>query len=63
MPKPLCEHVLCHAAEYEDEDYYRSMTIAQLQDGQQMEAEIYVWVESKRYAAVSVTASGWCTVA
>ena len=48
LPKPLYEHLLRHAAEYEDEDYYRSVTITQLQDGKQIETEIYVWVESKR---------------
>eukprot|EP00891_Asterochloris_glomerata_P002543 jgi/Astpho2/2543/e_gw1.00048.241.1_t len=34
--------------EYEDEDYYRTVTTAQLQDGKHIETEIYVWVESKR---------------
>ena len=48
LRKPLHKHLLRHAAEYEDEDYYRSVTIAQLQDGKQIETEIYVWVESKR---------------
>ena len=49
MPKPLYKHLPRHdAAEYEDEDYYRSVTTAQLQDGKQIETEIYVWVEAKR---------------
>lgn len=48
MPTPLCKHLLCRAVEYEDEDYYRTVTTAQLQDGKHIETEIYVWVESKR---------------
>ena len=47
-PSHFVINVLCHAAEYEDEDYYRSVTAAQLQDGKHIETEIYVWIESKR---------------